>query len=184
MTLNVNTTIVVPVQLRLCREDDLEKLEWFGAYSDHRSIIRAAFDAQRAGTAAMVVVTSRDFPIGQVWVDFRRFAPKPIALLWALRVIEPFQGNGLARRLISAAEHVAWRNGCTVAEIESEADQEGTQRLYEHLGFTRSGCREDVWTYTTPAGADVERRQSLVVLEKPLKQRCRQQIRRRAQPLR
>src|SRR3989337_237948 len=77
------------------------RLEVFGAYSHFRDLYQRTWLDHLAGRRLMLVADLNDFPIGQVWLDI---VPADFAYLYALRVMEPFQGLGIGTRLIQSAE--------------------------------------------------------------------------------
>lgn len=143
--------------LRLCRADDLPKLEWFGAFTAHRQIIADAFAMQERDEGLMLVCDVDEFPIGQVWIRFAEARPRT-ARLWALRVLESFRNKGVGARLICGAEQELAARGFSVCEIGVDKDNSGAHRLYERLGYKLSHAAVEPFTYVTPAG---ERRQEI-----------------------
>lgn len=146
-------TITLPVTIRRCREQDLEAMEWYGIFTPHRDIFRENFRRQERGEIVMLVADVGGFPAGQVWVDPRRGAPA--GLLWALRVFPFLQGHGIGTRLIEAAEGELRALGVRRAEISAERNNPRARALYERLGYTVTGQREDSYTYTTPDGQTI-----------------------------
>ncbi|ACI99078.1 GNAT family N-acetyltransferase [Rhodospirillum centenum] len=138
--------------IRRTGEADLDRLEWFGLYSDHREIIRAAFERQRLGEVAMLVADLDGFPVGQVWIDFRRSGEADSASLWAVRVLPPLQGQGIGARLMRAAERLAAARGREMLTLTVERSNPDARRFYERLGYRTSGAAQDCYSYRTPRG--------------------------------
>lgn len=144
--------VEVAVELRLCRATDLARLEWFGAFTHHRAIIREAFALQGRGEALMLLALETGFPVGQAWLDFR---PKPGAeapTVWAVRVMPAFQGAGLGARLMRELERLARRRGVAALEVGVETDNAAARRFYERLGWRLLRERRHGYSYVTPAG--------------------------------
>ncbi|WP_119459368.1 GNAT family N-acetyltransferase [Rhodospirillaceae bacterium SYSU D60014] len=156
--------IALDVAIRVCTERDLTPLEWFGLFTEHRNIIRAAFEAQKQGRGLMLVADLNGYPIGQAWIDFT----KESAVLWAIRVLPPLQGAGIGTRLIVAAEEVARRRGFAHTRIGVEKDNTDARRLYERLGYRLTGSLQEECRYTTPEGVPMCVLVDQWVLDKPL----------------
>jgi ribosomal protein S18 acetylase RimI-like enzyme len=152
----IEFSVTTTVLIRPCTQADLPKLEWFGQYTEHRAIFADVFARQQAGEALMLVAVLNDFPIGQIWIDLASLKTKSIAVLWALRVLEPLQRLGIGSRLIAVAEEQARRHGFAQAAIGVEKSNDLARHLYERLGYRVVGDNEQRWTYTTPDGAEVE----------------------------
>lgn len=142
------------VVVRLCREDDLEKLEWYGRFREHREIIRDAFERQRRGENLMYLAVTNRFPVGQVWADLMR-GGRGGALFWAFRVFPLMRGKGVGRRLLAVAERDLARRGVREVEIGVEKDNLRARRLYERLGYQFDHELKESYEYTTPDGERV-----------------------------
>jgi ribosomal protein S18 acetylase RimI-like enzyme len=143
------------VHVRLCREDDLPRLEWLGLFTPHRAIIREAFARQRAGDNVMLVGEAGGFPVAQAWIDLARLRAERAGLLWAVRVFPGLRGAGIGSRLIAAAEEVLRRLRFAEAEIGVEKDNPAARRLYERLGYAVVRDGREEYDYTPPGGAPV-----------------------------
>lgn len=131
--------VCLDVEIRVTREEDLPALEWHGVFGHHRWQIEETFEEQQAGDALMLVAHVRDAPVGQVWVDLRRKRAEHVAHLWALRVMPHLEGNGIARRLIFAAEAAARERGFLFLELAVDVENARARKLYGHLGFLPAG---------------------------------------------
>jgi ribosomal protein S18 acetylase RimI-like enzyme len=145
----------VEVVIRDAREADLAALEWFGAFTPHRQIIAEAFASHERGEGRVLVAEVGGFPAGQAWIDFRGGTSPAAALIWALRVLEPLQGLGVAQALLDIAERLIAERGFALAEIGVEKDNEAAFALYERLGYRVLTERQDAYVYTPPGGAPV-----------------------------
>jgi GNAT superfamily N-acetyltransferase len=144
-----------PVAIRPCREADLPLLEWFGAFTHHRAVIREAFELQGRGEAVMLVAEASGFPIGQAWLDLRPRPGATFPLVWAVRVLEAFRGAGVGARLIAAIEAEAAALGHQGLELGVEQENPPARAFYERLGWRVSGERRECYGYTTPQGEAV-----------------------------
>jgi ribosomal protein S18 acetylase RimI-like enzyme len=138
--------------IRQCRLSDLPLLEWDGLFANQRELIADAFRRQEEGENLMLVADRDDFPIGQVWIDLAKKEPQSIGILWALRVMAAYQGQGIGSQLIGTAESYLRERPFTIAEIGVEKENLAARRLYERLGYRIVSDNVETWTYTTPAG--------------------------------
>ncbi|WP_372624636.1 GNAT family N-acetyltransferase [Falsiroseomonas sp.] len=143
------------VSIRHCREADLPLLEWFGAFTQHRQIFREAFDLQRQGNALMLVAVVRDFPVGQAWLDFRPKRGFEAPVVWAVRVLEPLQGAGVGRGLLSALVAIARRRGHDRLQLGVGKENAAARLFYQRLGWRITGELQESFSYTTPEGEAV-----------------------------
>lgn len=161
-------TINLPVTIRTCRESDLSNLEWFGLLSEYRQTIRDAFQRFQKGEIIMLVAEANSFPIGQVWIDLTKRRESAIGILWALRVLIPFQNLGIGTRLIASAERQLRVRGFSTSELGVEKDNPRAQGLYERLGYRVVRDNLEVWEYTPPDGSPVQVRNGEWILHKSL----------------
>jgi GNAT superfamily N-acetyltransferase len=154
--------------IRPCRRADLRHLEWFGMFTDHRAIFRAAWDGHRRGTNVMLVADLHGFPAGQVWIDLARKGASGIGVVWALRVHPVLYRSGLGRALLGAAERELRRRGLATAEVAVEKDNDGACRLYRRAGYRDAGEATEPWSYVKPDGTPVEHVLDLWILQKGL----------------
>jgi len=160
--------ITLPVTIRACRASDLSNLEWFGSMTEYRQTISDAFERFQKGEIIMLVAEANRFPIGQVWIDLTKQRKNATGILWALRVLVPFQNLGIGTRLIAAAERRLKRRGIRLSELGVEKDNPRAQRLYERLGYQVVRDHIDEWEYTPPNGAPVHVRSDEWILHKSL----------------
>jgi GNAT superfamily N-acetyltransferase len=155
--------------VRPCTAEDLEKLEWFGAFTHHRAIIRDAFEMQGRGEAVMLVAEVGGFPVGQAWLDLRPRAGSEAPLVWAVRVMAPLRGLGLGARLMAGLESVARARGHRGLELGVETDNPAARAFYERLGWRVTGERQESYGYVTPDGQAVTHALREWVMVKALK---------------
>lgn len=160
--------IEIDVTIRRCRQEDLLELEWGGAYTPHRELIREAYEQQRHGELLMLVADLNGRPIGQIWIDLQRKRRRSVAVLWALRVLPYLQRLGVGTRLIEVAEQAAVQLGFRTAELDVEPHNHGARRLYERLGYRFMATEQHVFRFTAPDGAPLERTLPVHVLHKRL----------------
>ena len=137
------------ITIRAARIEDLKKLEWYGAYAHFRDLYQRTWRDHVASRRLMMVADLNTFPVGQVWVDV---TPHTYAYLYALRVMEPFQGLGIGTALIETAEDIARGRGYRVIQLAVERSNTSARRLYERQGFRIFTQRVDHWSYTDHHG--------------------------------
>ena len=137
---------------RLARAEDLENLEWFGIFRDHREIILEAYRAQERGENLILLGLHNGLPAAQCWVDLKKRAEANTGLLWALRVIPWLQGHGLGSRLIRLAERELARREYEFAELGVEKSNPRAELLYRSLGYLKVGELQESYAYQTPDG--------------------------------
>jgi len=139
-----------PVSLRLCRRADLRDLEWFGMFRPDRHVIEQAFAHQQEGKNLMFLADANRFPIGQVWIKLAEKGSQGVGVLWALRVLPPFQSQGIGTRLIAYAESELAARGFQFAELSVARDNPRAKKLYQRLGYKIAHSEEDAaeneWT--------------------------------------
>jgi len=157
------------LRIRMATRDDLEALEWWGQYAEHREIIRAAFDRQRMGEVEMLVADLDGFPVAQVWIDFRQ-APgaEQTASLWAVRVLAPLQNMGIGARMMLAAEDRIRERGRREAMLTVERSNNAARRFYERLGYGTTGHEGGSYCYRAPDGAQRNIRLDQWIMRKTL----------------
>jgi ribosomal protein S18 acetylase RimI-like enzyme len=161
-------TLGLPVIIRACQERDLSNLEWFGLLTEYRQTITDAFQRLQKGEIIMLVAEANRFPIGQVWIDLIKRRENAIGILWALRVLIPFQNLGIGTRLIGSAEKLLKAQGFRISELSVEKQNPRAQRLYERLGYQVIRDSIEEWEYTPPNGTPVHVRNDEWVLHKSL----------------
>lgn len=144
------TQVTLNVKFRACRHSDLENLEWFGLFYEHRNIIRESYRRHRAGTNHMIVAEVNSFPVAQVWVDLEKKKLANTGIIWALRVLPPFQRLGIGTGLIRISEEYLKSKHYSICEICVEKDNSSARRLYERLGYSLISEIREEYSYLTP----------------------------------
>jgi ribosomal protein S18 acetylase RimI-like enzyme len=158
----------VAAKIRACRRHDLAALEWSGMFTDHRAIIRDAFERHCRGENVFLVADLGGFPAGQVWIDLTRKRTLRSAVIWALRVFPSLQNKGMGGDLMRAAEHVAAARGFLYAELAVELGNPRVIPFYERLGYRRDRRETESFRYVTPDGRRVDRPLHLLIYGKKL----------------
>jgi GNAT superfamily N-acetyltransferase len=138
----------VGVIFRLCRKGDLEALEWMGLFTRQRALITAAFAAQEAGRAALLLAMANDFPVGQVWLDWTERGSEVEPRIWALRVFPPLQGTGLGAQLLRGVEILAAGRVARAVTIGVEPANPTAQAFYLKRGYRRGREENETVDYT------------------------------------
>jgi len=127
------------------------------AFAGDRLSRRALARHLRSPTAALLVATEPpDRVVAYALLLFRANGRR--ARLYSLAVDPHARGQGLARRLVTAAEAEALRRGAAALTLEVRVDNAAAIRLYEALGYRGRGRRSEYYE----DGADALR------YEKPL----------------
>lgn len=146
----------IPATIRLATEEDLPKLEWFGAYTHYRKLFRQTYRDFMKGRQAMWIAEVRDFPIGQIFINFMSTLGKRAGIshgyLYALRVMKPFQRMGLGSKLVEAAEQYLMQNNYQRATIAVGKTNTGAIRLYKRLGYNIIDEDPGRWRYEDHLG--------------------------------
>lgn len=157
--------------VRDVRATDLPALEWFGSYAHIRRMEEDNFRDVQAGAKLWLVAEVNRFPVGHLKVNLRVEDPlrgNPRGYIFALRILEPFQGLGIGTLLIRAAEKALRLRGFRYASIAVAKDNPRARRLYERLDY--SIYREEVgrWQYVDLEGRLHRMEESEYLMDKPL----------------
>lgn len=128
-------TLSLEVVVRPCGPQDLEGLEWSGAFRDQRDLFQAIHQRQRLGEVDMLVAAVGEVPVGQAWADYRPAATGTLPMVWGLRVQPAFRRQGIAARLLGALEGLAQERGHGGLALEVEEANVTARRLYARLGY-------------------------------------------------
>ncbi len=116
--------------------------------------------------SALIVAEIGDQVAGCVLVLYRRGSKR--ARLYTIAVARRFQGRGLARKLLAAAEKNAMRRGYRMMRLEVRADDAGAITLYETSGYHLFGrrCRYydnriDALRFDKPLGRELRARPAI-----------------------
>lgn len=140
------------INYRQCRQEDLLDLEWFGMFYEHRNIILEQFSRHQKGHNHMIVAEVNSFPVGQVWIDIEKKKREKTGIIWALRVLQPFQNLGIGSELIRISEEYLKRINYSTAEICVLKDNEQAKKLYERIGYRLICEVTEEYSYLTPSG--------------------------------
>ena len=145
------------VVLRPARRADLPRLEWFGQYTNFRRLFARTFEEQLQNRRLMLVADLGGFPVGQIFIHFtdadyvaanRRWR----GYLYALRVLEPLQRQGIGTQLIREAETILRGQDYRWAVIAVAKDNPSARQLYERLGFVVFADDPGIWQYVDHEG--------------------------------
>jgi ribosomal protein S18 acetylase RimI-like enzyme len=164
----------VEIVLRLARQDDLPKLEWYGQYTHFRPLFRRSFKEQQEGRRWMLVADCNGFPIGQLFVQLVSDEVEIAdgvsrGYFYALRVMEMFRGQGIGTRLIEEAEFRLVSKGFRWATIAVAKENEDARRLYERMGYQIFRADPGEWRYRDHQGKTRNVREPCWIMEKGLR---------------
>jgi ribosomal protein S18 acetylase RimI-like enzyme len=106
---------------------------------DHQISRRGFRNFVASPKSGLIVAEIGDQVAGCVLVLYRRGSK--LARLYTIAVARRFQGRGLARKLLAAAEKNAMRRGRGIMRLEVRADDAAAITLYETSGYRRFGRR-------------------------------------------
>ena len=147
----------LPIKLRVAKQEDLPRLEWYGQYKHYRNLYRRTFREQQAGRRLMLLADCNGFPIGQIFIQFKGTSDtvangEDRAYLYAFRVMEMFRGEGIGSWLVQAAEGIARKRGFSMTTIAVAKDNTRARRLYERMGYVIYGDDPGRWSYLDHRG--------------------------------
>lgn len=141
-----------------------------------REFFEDRFERQARGNGAVLVAVVGGRIVGDVYVSFEpaweeelRVRLPGVPSLTHLEVAEAHQRQGIATRLLAAAEAEAARRGAAAVFLGVEPGNEAARRLYERLGYLQweHGLVATGW-WVVRDGRRVEYRTTIHVLVKPL----------------
>ncbi len=140
--------------LRPLEERDLESLSRSLGLSRHHVAGRWHERLQGERTASVAELDGE--AVGSVSFEERKEVPG-LMHLYALVVVEPFQGRGIGTRLIASVEEEARGRKLVGIHLGVGIDNVGALRLYERLGYQRVGEPYMArWTWYGPDGEERE----------------------------
>jgi ribosomal protein S18 acetylase RimI-like enzyme len=153
----VTFDVVYDVQLRLARKADLSKLEWFGQFTHYRALYARTFEQQQQERRLMLLATVNEFPVGQVFIHLTDTGlpeeeRQRRGYVYALRVLDPFRGQGIGSRLILQGEELLRERDYRWVVIAVAKTNAGARRLYERLGYLVYGEDPGRWSYVDHQG--------------------------------
>lgn len=147
------------MQIRLATKDDLPSL--MALVRRVVPLMRATGNLQWDETYPNETVFQRDIDLDQLWVsvvdsniaavaavtmdqeaDYTQVGwniEEPAIVVHRLAVDPAFRGQGAAGALMQKAEEVAVERGITVLRVDTNTQNEATQRLFPKLGYALAG---------------------------------------------
>lgn len=162
-----STSLNFTVDYRLAEKADLTKLEWMGQYTHFRRVFQDTYREQQAGRRLMLLAVTNYYPIGQIFVSLGS-GGREYGYLYALRVLQPFQGHGLGTQLIHYAEAMMLQHSLRYATIAVAKENIGARRLYERLGYQIYNEDSGRWSYHNHEGRLIHVHEPCWMLEKTL----------------
>lgn len=87
--------------------------------------------------AGLQVCVGDGVPVAYALLLFRHGSS--LARLYSIAVLPALRGHGMGRQLMLAAEQMALEHGCIALRLEVRADNAGSIRLYESMGYRHFG---------------------------------------------
>ena len=134
------------IEIRAARPEDAEQLVDLIALLEHR--VDATGIARRVAALGIagipqLVAAEGDAVYGLCGLHLTTAIHRdaPVGRITILVVREDARGQGLGRRLVSAAEDVMRARGCAFLEITSNRRLEQAHKFYEAIGYERTSFR-------------------------------------------
>ena len=141
------------LSIRRAQESDISKLISALAPGVSAAQIGSRFEEHLNGYREMLVAESGGEVAGTVSTSGCRFQIPGSLRMLALDVGTAYQRQGVGSELIKAVEQKARCEGLGKVNLEVALDNEGAIRLYERLGYRRTGMPvTDQWTRMTDDG--------------------------------
>jgi GNAT superfamily N-acetyltransferase len=106
--------------------DMRHRLAQFG--DDHQTLVAEAVDGTLSGFIGLAVVPVYEYSA-------------PVGYILALSVGSAFQGQGIGKSLVAAAEDWFRQRGAHDIRVNSGLQRDGAHRFYESLGYAKTGFR-------------------------------------------
>ena len=131
--------------IRKATIEDMPQLIWSADLEEFRELTQSKFTKDPDTKIYLVAVIDNEI-VGQIVADFG--ATYKLPCLYALRVKDKFQNQGIGTKLIIAVEEKLKEKGFKKLYIEVEIHNDSAKKLYERLGYTVVRQRLDSFTYT------------------------------------
>ena len=146
--------------------DDLPTIAWSGSAAHLRNVALQLDRADEGRVEYLVVRDDAGAPVCKGAIDYDELPGAGTIMQVATR--DDLQGQGLAQRLVHAAEERMRRKGVRTARISVEPDNGRALRLYEHLGYRPVGERTVGWEHEPEPGVLRWYETTVIDLEKSL----------------
>lgn len=133
--------LIVNAEIRRATARDLAALATWSAPANE--VLKTAIDSD--DRVLLIAHANGRFPIGHVLVDYH-------GILSHLLVLGGFREQGLGTALMDEAEGLLREKGLGHASLVVDQRNEGAIRLYERLGYVRSGETGETWMEAMPDG--------------------------------
>jgi ribosomal protein S18 acetylase RimI-like enzyme len=140
-TLDRSIRLVVEAEIRPATKQDLPALATWSGQVD--VAFRPALE--RKDRILLVALANGRFPIGHLLIDTS-------GILSHLLVLGGFRDQGLGTGLLTEAERLLRERGEGRVALMVEKANESAIRLYERLGYAKSGEAAETWAEPTPDG--------------------------------
>ncbi len=166
-------TLRLPVTIRPAVREDVAKLEWYGAYTNIRNLIRKAFSEQLQGRRLMLVADLNGFPVGQVYIQFIAGNAAIAdgysrAYLYAFRVIDHMRRCGIGSKLLEVAESELLARRFQIVMLQVAKHNEEALRLYQRHQYKVMGEDAGIWSYIDHRGVSQNVNEPVWVMQKQL----------------
>ncbi len=149
------------VAVRRATQEDIQRLAAVLAPEVGAEQVNRRWQEHQAGYREMLIAELMGQPAGTVSTGGHRFQSPGSLRMFALDVGAVFRSQGIGTALIKAVENEARRKGLKSVNLEVALQNPDALRLYERLGYRRTGERVvDRWTRLADDG-DVDQVEDL-----------------------
>jgi GNAT superfamily N-acetyltransferase len=103
--------------------------------ADVRQRLIPALREQASALVLLAFAAEKPVGVASCFFGFSTFQARPLLNVHDLAVLPEFQGRGIGRALLAAAEERARARGCCKLTLEVREDNHGARKLYLERGF-------------------------------------------------
>ena len=148
------------LKIRPVKKEDLQALEWEGAYKKYRRMYADIFYSTLFQKSLMWVVEIEGKGIiGQAFVILKSTAldladrdGKRRAYLFGFRIREAWRNMGVGSYLMGFIEGDLSKRGYHIITLNVDKDNVDALRLYQRLGYQIAGSHAGKWSYVDDQG--------------------------------
>ena len=144
--------------IRLVQKEDLQALEWEGAFQKYRRMYARLYKDSQHGKLLMWLVESpQQEVIGQVFVMLSSGEKDAAdgftrAYVFAFRVKPHWRNKGIGTLLMAHVEQDLVGKGFSFATLNVAKENPAARRLYERLGYKVIKSKPGIWSFRDDAG--------------------------------
>lgn len=129
--------------IRYAKKEDFKALVWNKDLEEWNEVIKENLHDSLENNKLYYVAEIDKKIVGQIVADIQREIP----YIYALRVQEEFQNQGIGTALVKKTEQELRKHNFKKVKIEVNIDNLEAKRLYERLGYAIKKQITDRWNY-------------------------------------